>query len=344
MSRVRPFPSGRPRRHAPRRQRGVALLTVLLLVAVMTVLVMGVLDDIRFGLRRAGNAQAIAQAQWHALGAEALALARIGELARREPGRTTLRGGWNGTPFVFPLENGTIRARLSDATACFNLNSVVMGAPEQWQRRELGAHQFHALLRALDLPAHQATALVDTLVDWIDSDQAAGARGAEDMHYALGAPAYRTAGHLLAEPGELRAIAGFDARTYARLRPYVCALPTAALSPVNLNTLGDDDAVLLVMLTDGAIGLEAARRVLRARPESGWPDPDAFWNHPVMAAVGLPPGLAEEIRQQVALHTRYFELQAEVEHAGAQVVLGALLEHSLSAEPRLVARRWTLPE
>src|SRR3546814_2109829 len=56
-------------------QKGVALLTVLLLVAVMSVLVMGMLDDIRFGLRRTSNAQAMAQAQWYALGAESLAMA-----------------------------------------------------------------------------------------------------------------------------------------------------------------------------------------------------------------------------------------------------------------------------
>src|SRR3546814_8835933 len=64
-------------------QKGVALLTVLLLVAVMSVLVMGMLDDIRFGLRRASNAQAMAQAQWYALGAESLAMAQIDRLSTR---------------------------------------------------------------------------------------------------------------------------------------------------------------------------------------------------------------------------------------------------------------------
>src|SRR5690606_33134890 len=116
------------------RQSGVALLTVLLLVAVMSVLVMSVLDDIRFGLRRASNAQSMAQAQWYALGAETLAMAQIEKLSARDPGRTTLVGDWNDRPLVFPVEHGTISARLSDATTCFNLNSVVMGAPELWQR------------------------------------------------------------------------------------------------------------------------------------------------------------------------------------------------------------------
>ena len=135
-----------------RRQRGVALLTVLLLVAVMAVLVVAMLDDIRFGLRRAGNAQAVAQARWHALGAEALAMAQIERLARRDPGVTTLTGGWNGRSFLFPVDDGVIRATLSDATACFNLNSVVHGAGELFTRHETGIAQYQALLLALSNP------------------------------------------------------------------------------------------------------------------------------------------------------------------------------------------------
>src|SRR3546814_7346001 len=78
-----------------------------------------------------------------------------------------------------------IRARLSDATACFNLNSVVEGTGELWQRRESGSRQFTALLRALDVPQVQADGLVDSLVDWIDSDQAPGPAGAEDASYLV---------------------------------------------------------------------------------------------------------------------------------------------------------------
>src|SRR3546814_3276288 len=95
-----------------------------------------------------------------------------------------------------------IRARLSDATACFNLNSVVEGTGELWQRRESGSRQFTALLRALDVPQVQADGLVDSLVDWIDSDQAPGPAGAEDASYLVRDPAYRTGGALLAEVTE----------------------------------------------------------------------------------------------------------------------------------------------
>ena len=78
-----------------RREEGAALLTVLLLVAVMSALAVGVLDDIRFGLKRTANAETIGQAQWYALGAETVARARLARLAAQDALRTPA-GDWNG--------------------------------------------------------------------------------------------------------------------------------------------------------------------------------------------------------------------------------------------------------
>ena len=334
--------SARARHRGPdaaRRAGGAALLTVLLLVAVMAILLVAVLDDIRFGLRRTGNAQALAQAQWYALGSEALARARIARLDAGD-GRTTLEGGWNGRPFVFPIDGGAMRVRVDDATACFNLNSVVEGAPGQWVRREAGVRQYRALLRALEFTPAQAAAMADALVDWIDADQVPGPAGAEDAAYAGRGPGYRTSGALLAEASELRAVAAHDAAAYARLRPHVCAQPDSALSPVNVNTLEEHDAVILAMLSDSVLDLAAARRIIAARPSGGWPDVAAFAGEPAVAAAGLD----DHALAQLRVRTRYFDLHAEVEHAGAEVVLSALLDNPSQGPVRLVARRWTRDE
>ncbi len=326
-------------RGTPGAQHGVALLTVLLLVAVMSVLVMGMLEDIRFGVRRAGNAQAMAQAQRYAQGIEDVAMVQIRRLDRLGNGRTTTAGDWNGKAMAFPIEHGAIQARLSDAGNCFNLNSVVEGAPELWQRRELGVRQYLALLHELGIDGQRAQALADALVDWIDSDQARGPLGAEDAAYAVRRPAYRTGGTLLAEVSELRAIDGYDAATYARVRPYVCALPEDVLSPLNPNTLDEDDAPLLAMLTLGAVDRASARRLIAGRPGAGWGDLSTFWSLPALADADLP----AEVRAQPVLRTRYFGIDARIEHDGAQLLLSALLLND-AGHPRLVARRLTPEE
>ena len=138
---------------AARSQRGVALLTVLLLVAVMTVLVTVMLDDIRFALRRAGNAQALAQARWHALGAEQMALTQIERLARRDPGVTTLAGGWNGRAFLFPIDDGVIRASVAPKPTEAGPETP---QPDPRDRSELAPNIAEQMRRAMSLSATRA--------------------------------------------------------------------------------------------------------------------------------------------------------------------------------------------
>lgn len=320
----------------PARQSGTALLSVLLMAALMGVLVVAMLDDIRFGLRRTANADAMAQAQRLALGAEALARRKVAALARED----VAVAAWNGRPLAFPVEHGLVRARLRDGSDCFNLNSVVEGAAGQWRRRELGVRQYVALLQALDFSAAQAQALADALADWIDSDHRRAPLGAEDGSYAALQPPYRTGGTLLAEASELRAVQGYTPPVYARLRPYVCALPRPDLSPVNVNALAPARAPVLSMLTLGALTPAQARRVLESRAARGWRDAAAFWADPALLQAPVP----NEVYDQVSLRSHWFVLDVEVEYAGAQVVLSALLEQDGSREARLAARRWTRDE
>ena len=70
---------------------------------------------------------------------------------------------------------------------------------------------------------------------------------------------YRTGNTLFADAGELRAVAGMSPALYRRLRPWLCALPTSDLSPINLNTLSPEQAPLLAMLAPGQLGVERAR-------------------------------------------------------------------------------------
>ncbi len=323
-----------------RAQTGVALLTVLLMVVVISVLVIAMLDDIRFGLRRSTNAESLAQARWHAQGAEAVARNRIALLHRLDPQRTTLAGDWADRPVRLPLPNGYVQAELSDATHCFNLNSVVQGANDLVIRRENGVSQFIALAQGLEVPESQARMLADNLVDWIDSDQQPSPAGHEDSSYRRGRDGYVTGATLLAEPSELRAIHGFDANVYERLRPWVCALPTTAPTPVNVNTLGPDAAPLLQMLAGRGLTPSAARVAIAARPEAGWQSISQFWATSGLRA--LQPD--NDTLAQAAVRTRLFRARVRVENGPAQAVLESLIEQGDDGRTRLLARQWNLPE
>ena len=298
----------------------MALLVVLIMVAVLAVIAVAVLDDVRFSIRRAVNVETGAQAQWYAIGAERVAV--------RE---------WNGKAFSYPIEEGEITARVRDGQACFNLNSVVGGAGEGFTARPEGIAQFLALARALNLPEARARKVADALTDWIDSDDIPRALGAEDSVYQAKVKPYRTAGGLMVEASELRAVDGVDAATYQTLRPYICALPEAGLSPVNVNTLTPDQAPLLTMLTEGRLAPATARGVIAGRPRGGWADTEAFWNTPAMQAVQP----SQAMREQAGVRTRYFAFHAEVRYAGALAVRSGLI--MITADNRIltVLARWT---
>lgn len=318
----------------------MALLTVLLLVAVMSVLAVAVLDDIRFGVRRAGNAAEVGQAQWYAIGAEQLARGQIRRLTAQNPARTLATGGWNGRVFSFPIEGGLIRARIADGGNCFDLNSVVQGPPGNWTAFEPGVAQFRTLLAVLGTPSTEATSVSTELVRWIDvgSDSSAlpGAGGA-----------YRSGDTLLAEVSELRAIGGVTPQLYDRLRPHVCALPrgefpVARLSPINVNTLRPDGAVLITVLTDGVLSPDEAQRWLATRPAGGWSDANAFFSHPLLA--DRPPAGPAYGQVNGAIRSRFFALDATVTYGSAEVAMSSLFEQDDTGSVRLAARRWTADE
>ena len=320
-------------------ERGAALITVLLLVAIMSVLAVALLDDIRFGIRRATNAAENGQAQWYALGAEALARSRISRLAAGN-GRTSLAGNWPDRLVQFPVEEGQIGRRLADGGACFNLNRVVEGAGEMLRRRDRGAAQFLSLLLALEVPPEDAATLTATLVDWIDSDALREAGGAEDEAYTDAPLARRTGATLLAEASELRAIHGFSEAIYRRLRPHVCALPTTDITMINVNTLPRARAVLLTALTNGRLLPADAARLIAMRPAGGWRDEATFRAEPLLAELSESGGPSD----QVSLRTRFFLLETDVRHGDAEALSTTLFESTGLGEVRLVSRRWGAEE
>lgn len=319
----------------------MALLTVLLLVAVMAAVAVAVLDDVRFSVRRATNAETGAQAQWYADGAETLARRRIGRLVALSPNpdRTPVNPDWNGRILILPISEGTLTAAVRDGQACFNLNSVVEWTGDRWAGRAVAATQLVTLGQAVGVDERRMRTIADSLIDWMDTDTTARPLGAEDSAYAGLAEPYRTGGVLLAEVSELRAIRGVDGEAYGRLRPHLCALPINH-SPINVNTLDEADAPLLVMLTGGSLGLPAARAVIAARPASGWPGAAAFWNQPALAAVTP----SQDARDQTTVRTDYFTVRIDVEYGGSRAVRTALIEARPGREVRTVIRRWTVDE
>lgn len=318
------------------KERGVALLVVILLLTVLSGVAVAVTDDIRFAVRRAVNIRLDQQTAWYARGAETLAHQVLWRSWKLSPSRSTLLDPWARQGVRFPVDGGAIAASIVDGGNCFNLNSVVeRGAKGEYTGREDGRKQYVRLLAALDIPLDQSGALAASLIDWIDSDGSPSGQGAEDITYGAGAIPYRTGATLLAEPSELRAIAGYADMIYRRIRPYICALPTVAPSRLNINTLTEFHAPLLVMLTDGKLRLAEAARLLARRPPGGYADMEAFLAQDAFAGIDLDAGS----RSQLGLRTQYFAMEATVDFRDAHLQMSSLFEVAANGRVTTLARR-----
>jgi general secretion pathway protein K len=314
-----------------RSEEGAALLSVLLLVAVMAVLCAASLEKLKISTKLATNGAAIDQARSYGMAAETIALYRIGDLLQRDSTKTTLQGNWAGQPTEFPIDKGIATARLDDGGNCFNLNSVVIDDGQGGTAvRAEGVAQFERLMILLQVPAGEARGIAMATADWIDTDGIPQPGGAEDAAYATAPTPYRTANTLMIDSSELRAVAGVRSAVYAALRPFLCALPVTDLSPINVNTLDPKQAVLLAMLAPG-IDVARAQRVIDDRPVIGYESLVRFWGQPALA--GAPASASEQTR----LKTRWFDLTVMVELAGAEFEQHALIDAAL--KPAKLVRR-----
>lgn len=310
------------------------MLTVLMLVAIVAVIAATSLEKLRLSTRIAGNAGATEQARGYALAAEALALARIGTLQGADATRTTLIGGWSGRPFSLPLPGGGVAtARVVDGGNCFNLNGLVTrGAPGVYRSAPLQRMQFSRLMRVVGVPAQVADQVSGAAADWIDSDADQQAGGAEDPTYLARDPAYRTAGTLMADPSELRALNGVTPAVYAQVRPWICTLPIATPAPVNVNTLQPEQAPLVAMLGE-TISVDAARRALLSRPLAGFASSSAF-----VAQLGSA-GAAADGGAQLAVKSGWFALDVDVRDGATTLEEHALID-ATRLPARLATRQW----
>jgi general secretion pathway protein K len=319
----------------PPRERGAALLAVLLLVAIMGAIAAGAFERLRLSTALAINHTGIEQARAFAVGVETLLAMRADDLVAANRDVTTLAGDWNGAERTIPLPGeglavGTIR----DGGNCFNLNSLVQGeAPAALKQRPQGMEQFANLMLVLGVPEREARGVAAAAADWADSDGDPSPGGAEDAAYAGFAVPYRPANTLFAEASELRAVAGVTPDLYRRVRPFVCALPMTDLSPINVNTLLPKDAPLLAMFAPARTDLNAASAIIARRPAAGWSDMADF-----NRATG-PNELPLDPSNQLQLNSRWFTLDLTIELGGAELVETALVDARYSPA-RVVVRRW----
>ena len=274
-------PIGRPIA-SRRKQRGVALIIALILVALATILATKLSFDGWLERRRTIGVLAAEQALQFGMGAEALAA----DVLTQSTGTTqnqqvTLAQPWAQPTQLLPItpENnpegepiGTLQGALEDMQGRFNLNNLGRVTADGKQDPQ-PVQQFERLLVSVGLEPKWA----GIARDWITAtDQPSSPDGAKDAIYTSQTPPYRTGEWPMTSASELMNLPGFGADRYRKIAPFVTALPLAN-SKINICTA---PAVVLESLADGLSGEYSGNpEVLVSGRKTGcFPEPAAFNN------------------------------------------------------------------
>jgi len=312
----------------------VALITVLLVVAIVTVVSAAMVARQQLSIRASSNQMQARQAWHYALGGEALAQAILARDLRAgttgEPGASGeaaavdhLLEPWAQPLPAFEIDQGEILVRIEDLAGRFNLNDLL----RDQQPNPAAVEQFRRLLLRLQISAPYA----ERLLDWLDPDQQpSGEYGAEDNAYLALDPPYRNAGRRLHDLSELRLLLDMREEDFQRLAPYVAALPPNV--PLNVNTASP---MVLSSLSDN-LSLGAAESLVELRRVAPFRNSAAFLAQPAMAGTTLQ-GTA------LAVGSQFFQATSEVRLGDRRLALVSLLQREQDGSVRVLARNLGQP-
>jgi general secretion pathway protein K len=293
---------------SPKKQSGIALITVLMILAIMVTIAATMTGRLTLSLKRTEGLIFSQSVYWYGQAA--------GDFGRMvlnqdfaDSAVVSLDQNWALPDMIFPLENGSIAGEFKDLRSCFNLNSL--GVKDQGTVRAAPVTQFQTLLEVIGVNDYVAEMIAESTRDWVDKDdQSNVAQGAEDSIYQARAVPHLAANNLMVDVSELRAVQGVGQKVYERIAPYLCAIPSVD-QKINVNTVKIEQAAVLYVLFENNFDLvlNDFNKLLEDRPISGWNSVDDFLASTIFNNLNV----SAEIKKQLSVTSEYFQLNGAAE-------------------------------
>ena len=209
-------------------ERGVALVTTLLAVTLLTIAVVEFAYSSQVDYHLAYNALRALQASSLARSGVNLAIGVLKKDGSSLSNVDSLGDLWARPLPPLPVGEGMVLVRVTDEQGKLNLNALRTpsgGIDLRW--KEVAERLF--VIRGLD------PALLEPIMDWLDADDFPAPRGAEREHYLQLTPPYTPRNGPFMTEGELGRVKGLTAQVRGRLSDVVTVLPTSS-TLINVNT------------------------------------------------------------------------------------------------------------
>ncbi|GAA5444573.1 type II secretion system protein K [Microbulbifer sp. NBRC 101763] len=209
-------------------QRGVALITVLLVMVIAIALVSHAIVRDQISINRSGALLANTQLAEFVEGAEAWSrvalLKDFEEDKEAEEAADHALEAWASPALQFNPDNGKIRINIKDLNSCFNVNNLV----------DRSANDQFDIFRRLVSNVTGKPELAVIIADWVDDDDTPRSSATEDDGYLGRDISHRTPDTSISDVSELSSVQGIEAEDWQKLAPFLCALPETG-SKININ-------------------------------------------------------------------------------------------------------------
>ncbi|PXW47379.1 general secretion pathway protein K [Erwinia sp. AG740] len=293
-----------------RRQRGVALLIVMLMLALMVTIAASITERSGKAWQRTSNLLNRSQARWYALGAESLISSVLQRDAKASPQSTFIGQPWSKVDHQIMSDGSEIRAQVQDGQACLNLNALspvknttAAGASgKSSDNNSTGSNTSSSNTSSSSTSSNSGTSNNSSSTNSANPEQGPyAARVFRQLLMVLGeepkqAERITDAVRDWIDEDSEPLMNGAEDDSYVNFHPgnqrmadvselravmgvdaglYRRLLPYVCVLPVdklaiNVNTLTPDSAPLLSALFMGEISRDIAERILQQRPPQGW--------------------------------------------------------------------------
>ena len=322
--------------------KGVALITVMLVVALAAILATQMTARLQLQLQRTANIEENQQAYWFAMGAEAFAKRILIMSFDGEDNVTHLGQFWAQGENSYPVDYGNITGEITDLQSCFNLNALrstqstspTTATTATTGSGNLAVEALERLILAINIDnisEFEAKDMVDALTDWLDADDlVTNNGGAEDSEYSSKEYPYLPANNYLGSLNELRVVEHFTLNVIDKLKPYVCVIPNTNLHNINVNTIKAEHVELLTAVLD--ITQSVAEEIISGRGDEGYQDiSDVFVSSELSQ-------LTDEQKEQLVIDSEYFTLKTKTTFNNSYFFLSSIMKIENNNQINIISR------
>ncbi|MDW3094762.1 MAG: type II secretion system minor pseudopilin GspK [Gammaproteobacteria bacterium] len=273
-------------------QRGIALLTAILVLALAVIAATSISANHQLSIRRAENVVFGSQVWSYLHGGETWAKVILARDLDDKNSYDHESEAWATELPALPLPGGYISGKIQDEQGKININNLLAGAdPDPLTRIRL-----ESLFSLLELDP----TLIQAVIDWIDPDvNAIPPNGAEDDYYTGLESPYLTANRPMQHISEIRLVKGFDQEIYDKVKPFLTALPSN--TAVNVNTAKAE----VIASAIPNIGIALANNLIEERDEEAFKSVQEFVSNPLLQGTSVN-------LQALSVGSSYFSLNSQV--------------------------------